>query len=72
MSHHDPHADSQRHSLELEHARRSVLVRKPVSWRVAAALIAELEAAWGALDARTRGTAPEAGVSRADSAGRDP
>ncbi len=41
-----------RHSADLAFARRSVLVRKPLHWRVAAALIAELEQAWLALDAR--------------------
>jgi len=45
-----------RHSSDLEFARRSVLVRKPLHWRVAAALISELEQAWRALDA----TAPAA------------
>jgi|GEM_PF-6465832 len=59
MTTHDPiapsAADSPRHSPELEHARRSVLVRKPVSWQVAAALISELEQAWVALDKHAEG-----------------
>ncbi|MCC6622066.1 MAG: hypothetical protein IT385_12460 [Deltaproteobacteria bacterium] len=44
---------------DLEPARRAVLVRRPLHWEVAAALVAALEEAWRELDARA-GIIPEA------------